>query len=54
MKKIYEAPLMNIVRVEQQLLSGASLGKSSTTVSDNSAVLGRRSNDTFWDDEEEE
>ena len=33
MKKIYETPNMNIVRVEQQLLDGTSLGKSESTIS---------------------
>lgn len=54
MKKTYKSPVTIIVCVEQQLMQTASLGKDSTTkISDNDAVLGRRDRGSFWDDEEE-
>jgi len=53
MKKIYETPNMNIVRVEQQLLDGTSLTKSESTISSNDDVLSRRRGNSLWDDDEE-
>ena len=53
MKKTYQSPELTILFLTQHLMQSASLGKSNTTVSSNSAVLSRRDND-FWDDDEEE
>ena len=51
MKKIYQAPEVNVVAVKQQLMTGTSqMGKSSTTVSSNDDVLSREFDS--WDDED--
>ncbi len=52
MKKTYLNPTIEVVEVKtEQLLDVTSLGKdSSTTISDNDAVLGRGGSD--WDDED--
>ena len=53
MKKIYEAPSIEIVRITQQLLNGGSpLDKYTTPVTDEDDVLSREAS-SFWDDDED-
>ena len=52
MKKTYQSPNIKVVRIVQQLLSGASgLEKYSTPVTDETEVLSRESY-SLWDDED--